>query len=155
MPTVKERLVISEFRSPIHEAVLGLLVASSHIRSALDDLMASYDLSVEQYNILRILRGVHPEGHTHGEIGKRMIDRSPDISRRITSLEGAGLAERAQAEKDRRVVYVTITQKGLDLLTTIDPQVEGFEKKIGEHFTADECERFSDLCSRFLTEDKD
>lgn len=152
MPTIKERLVVSEFRSPIHETILGLLVASSHVRSALDALMMRNGLSLEQYNILRILRGVHPKGHTHGEIGKRMIDRSPDITRRIATLENAGLVNRAKDDGDRRIVFITITQKGLDLLMKIDPELEAFEQAIGERFSAEECEKFSDICSRFLDE---
>ena len=153
MPTIKERLVVSEFRSPIHEALLGLLVASSHMRSSIDNLMGEFGISTEQYNILRILRGVYPNAHTCGEVSKRMIDRSPDITRRIDSMESAGLVSRNKSEEDKRIVMVTITEKGRELLGKIDPRVEELESTIGKRFSAEECEHFSDMCSRFLTED--
>lgn len=152
MPTIKERLVVSEFRSPIHEALLGLLVASSHVRSTFDDLMGEFGITTEQYNILRILRGVYPNSHTCGEISKRMIDRSPDITRRIDTMEAAGLVARNKSDEDRRIVMVTITPKGRDLLSKIDPTVEVLESSIGKRFSAEECEHFADLCSRFLDE---
>jgi len=153
MPTIKERLVVSEFRSPIHEALLGLLVASSHMRSTIDNLMGEYGISTEQYNILRILRGVYPNAHSCGEVSKRMIDRSPDITRRIDSMEAAGLVSRGKSEEDKRIVMILITEKGRDLLKQIDPVLEGLEANIGKRFSAEECEQFTDMCSRFLTED--
>ena len=152
MPTIKERLVVSEFRSPIHEALLGLLVASSHMRSSIDNLMSEYGISTEQYNILRILRGVFPNAHSCGEVSKRMIDRSPDITRRIDSMEAAGLVSRSKSEEDKRIVMIMITEKGRDLLKQIDPRLEELEATIGTRFSAEECEQFTDMCSRFLTE---
>jgi DNA-binding MarR family transcriptional regulator len=153
MPTIKERLVVSEFRSPIHEALLGLLVASSHMRSTIDNLMGEYGISTEQYNILRILRGVYPNAHSCGEVSRRMIDRSPDITRRIDTMEAAGLVSRSKSDEDKRIVMIMITEKGRDLLKQIDPVLEELEANIGKRFSAEECEQFTDMCSRFLAED--
>jgi DNA-binding MarR family transcriptional regulator len=85
--------------------------------------MAEYGISPKQYNILRILRGAGPNGLPVMEIGRRMIEKSPDVSRIIDRLIDLGHVKRRRQRSDRRVVLVTISDKGLDLLARMDQPV--------------------------------
>jgi DNA-binding MarR family transcriptional regulator len=88
----------------------------------LSSLLKSEDLSANQYNVLRILRGA-PNGLPCGEIGNRMITRDPDITRLLDRLEKRRLIARCRETKDRRMVVATITPDGLKLLTRMDQPV--------------------------------
>jgi DNA-binding MarR family transcriptional regulator len=94
-------------------------------------LMKAEDLSANQYNVLRILRG-SPEGLPCGEIGSRMITRDPDITRLLDRLEKRGLISRCRETKDRRMVMARITPEGLKLLARMDgPVREGHRRELG------------------------
>ena len=120
---LKKRLKQNKFSSPTQEALLNLLVASAHVAGLLDAACGEFGISQQQYNILRILRGVHPEGYPCGEIAVRMLDRAPDVTRRIDGLVKLGLVERERLEDDRRVVITKITDDGLKLLQRMDPRI--------------------------------
>jgi DNA-binding MarR family transcriptional regulator len=85
-------------------------------------LLKQYDLSPNQYNVLRILRGA-PDGLLCGEIAARMISRDPDITRLLDRLEKRGLIGRCRNDPDRRKVVVRIAADGLSLLKSLDPPV--------------------------------
>lgn len=148
--TVSERIKTKKFRSKQQEAVLAVLLAASQIRNDMGPNVFGAELSQEQYNILRILRGVFPEGHSCGEISSRMVDNSPDITRRIDALVKKGYATREKSAEDRRVVITRITQKGLDLLANLDEGVHKKESAIMSKFTADECNTLIALCEKII-----
>lgn len=148
--TVAERLKTKKFRSKEQEAVLAVLLAASQIRNDMGPNAFGEDLSQEQYNILRILRGVFPEGHSCGEISSRMVDNSPDITRRIDALVKKGYATREKSAEDRRVVVTRITQKGLDVLAKLDDNVHKKESAIMSKFTVDECNALIALCEKII-----
>ena len=85
-------------------------------------LLKREDLSSNQYNVLRILRG-SPDGLPCGEIGNRMITRDPDITRLLDRLEKRGLISRCRETKDRRMVMARIMPDGLKLLARMDEPV--------------------------------
>lgn len=140
---------MSKFEGPVQEAMLALMVTASGLRSEFDRTLATQGLTGEQFNILRILRG-QPEGHQCGEIANRMVDRSPDVTRRIDSLEKQGLVERAHSTVDRRVVNVCITQKGLDILENIEPNLKQFEQKVSEHISEADLKKLVILCEKIM-----
>lgn len=84
------------------------------------ELFKEHDLSPNQYNVLRILRGAGAEGLACGEVGERMVTRDPDITRLLDRLEKRDLVKRAREKGDRRVVTARITPAGLDLLKRLD-----------------------------------
>jgi DNA-binding MarR family transcriptional regulator len=86
------------------------------------EILRDNDLSPNQYNLLRILRGA-PEGLLCGEISARMISRDPDITRLLDRLEKRGLIGRCREDPDRRRVHVRIQDKGLALLARLDGPV--------------------------------
>ncbi len=151
---LKQRLKMSKFESPVQEATLALMAAASELRSNFDRTLAEANLTGEQYNILRILRGAGPEGHPSGEIGCRMIDRSPDITRRIDALEKQELVERERSTGDRRVVRVRITRKGLSLLDDINPKLQEFDDKLTRIMSKDDLHHLSSLCEKIIEIEK-
>ena len=140
---------MSKFEGPVQEALLALMVTASGLRSEFDRTLACHGLTGEQFNILRILRG-QPEGHQCSEIANRMIDRSPDVTRRIDSLEKEGLVEREHSKVDRRVVNVRITKKGLGALDAITPKMKEFEQKVSENLSKEELRELVALCEKFM-----
>ena len=108
------------FESIQIEAFLSLIRTSDSLLYEANAFFRRYGLTMTQYNVLRILRGAHPEGHPSLEIGRRLIKRVPDVTRLIDRLQGLGYAERVRSDEDRRVVRVRITKKGLALLKSID-----------------------------------
>lgn len=83
--------------------------------------MAKYDISMPQFNILRILRGAKEALSVH-TVKDRMIEKSPNTTRLMDKLIDKGLIDRIRCEKDRRIVYVTITEQGLNVLSEIDAE---------------------------------
>jgi len=151
--TLQKRLKMTKFESPMHEALLSLLVAASYLRSEIDRITGDFNLSSEQYNILRILKGAYPEGHACGAIAERMIDRSPDITRRIDSLEKQQLVERSRSTEDRRVVLTKITPKGIELLNELSPLLAEHQKKVAARLTEEEAHQLATLCEALIGED--
>jgi DNA-binding MarR family transcriptional regulator len=102
---------------------LDLLRTSDVLSRRIDYVLKNADLSSNQYNVLRILRG-SPEGLACGEIGSRMITRDPDITRLLDRLEKRALISRCRESKDRRMVLTRITPAGLKLLAELDEPVQ-------------------------------
>src|SRR5438128_9340170 len=121
--TLKHRLRQDRFEGPFHEAVLNVMVAAAHLRAAVERVCEQHGITEGQYNVLRILRGAHPQGHSRCEIARRMVERSPDVTRLIDRLEKHELVERARDGSDRRLSITRITRKGLQLLERMQPAV--------------------------------
>jgi MarR family transcriptional regulator, organic hydroperoxide resistance regulator len=153
--SLKNRLRMSKFESPAQEAILALMVAASELRANTDRVLSEFNLTGEQFNILRILRGAGEEGHPSGEIGCRMIDRSPDITRRLDAMEGQGLVTRERSVADRRVVQVRITQKGLALLQTIAPKMHDYEDKLTHSLSEKDMFALTEICEKLIESDRD
>ena len=81
-----------------------------------------------------------------------MIDRAPDITRRIDGLVRMGIVERARSSEDRRVVLTRITQQGLDLLQRIADESEQMETELERRLTSDEWKQLTSLCERLFSE---
>ena len=148
---LKSRLRMSKFESPAQEALLALMVTASELRTNMDRVLATAGLTGEQYNILRILRGAGADGHPSGEISCRMIDRSPDVTRRIDALEAQGLVERERSMKDRRVVRVRITEKGLAAIEAVMPSLNGFEKQVTAKLSEGDLASIAGLCEKIMS----
>lgn len=102
------------------------------------------DLSANQYNVLRILRGA-PEGLPCGEIAGRMITRDPDITRLLDRLEKRGLISRCRETRDRRMVMTRITPEGLNLLARLDEPVQEAHRKQLGHLGRERLRALSEL----------
>ncbi len=113
------------FESEFQEAGVALLRTSDQLQRRLAATVEPHGLTVQQYNVLRILRGAHPEAVPTLEIATRMIEQAPGITRLLDRLEAKKLIERVRCSKDRRRVLCTISSAGLALLAALDrPMLE-------------------------------
>src|ERR1700730_5162962 len=109
--------------SPEEALFLDLLRTSDMLSRRPAQVLKAEELSSNQYNVLRILRGA-PDGLACGEIANRMITRDPDITRLLDRLEKRSLISRCRETRDRRTVLASITPEGLNLLARLDEPVQ-------------------------------
>ena len=108
------------FRSSAHEALVGLLRTTDRVRRTLAGVVEPRGLTLQQYNVLRILRGERPAGLPTLEIAARMVEHAPGITRLLDRLEAKTLVRRQRRDDDRRQVMCRITPAGLRLLAGLD-----------------------------------
>ena len=110
--------------SPGGIAYVALLRTADRMKTYFETIVAPFDITGQQYNVLRILRGAEPEGLPTLTVAERMIERTPGITRMIDRLEAKELVRRESYPDDRRCVYCRITEKGLNLLELLDEPVD-------------------------------
>ena len=108
------------FPTPFEEAGIALLRTCDQLQRRLSSTVEPHGITLQQYNVLRILRGAHPEAVPTLEIATRMIEQAPGITRLLDRLEAKKLIQRVRCEKDRRRVLCTISAPGLALLAALD-----------------------------------
>jgi len=126
----------SKFPNEHVKALINIKYTANWLENIGNDFLKHAKISMQQYNILRILRGAG-EAVTVNTVKDRMIQKSPNATRLMDKLCDKKLLERTRCENDRRVVYVKITDKGLQLLDTIN--IEEFDKNMNK-ITNDEAE---------------
>src|ERR1700743_2555363 len=104
MPSIEELIKQDKFRNNHHKNVISLNYAANLMNRYHDDVFAKFGITGQQYNVLRILRGQHPQPVTVGLIRERMIDKMSDASRIVERLRKGGFIERITNKKDRRAV---------------------------------------------------
>jgi DNA-binding MarR family transcriptional regulator len=112
------------FSSTEEEAFLNLLRTSDCLHRAFQRRSRRWGVTSTQYNVLRILRGAHPQGLTCSAIGDRMITEVPDITRLLARMKVLKLVRQQRDKRDRRVVWTHITMSGLALLRQMDPEIQ-------------------------------
>ncbi|MBI4419870.1 MAG: MarR family transcriptional regulator [Gemmatimonadetes bacterium] len=148
--TVRERVQQRRFPSAASAGVVSLMVAADHLAQLFGAVCARHGLTGDQYNVLRILRGVHPRGHPRGEVARRCIHRSPDVTRMLDRLVGQGLAVRRRDPEDRRCSVATITEAGLALLARLDPEIEAATATATARLSRTELRQLSRLCDALV-----
>jgi DNA-binding MarR family transcriptional regulator len=148
--SVATRIQQRRWRSAADQAVVSLMVAAEHIEQAATAVWERHGITADQYNVLRILRGVHPEGHPRCEIARRMIHRAPDVTRMLDRLARQGLVARVRNPEDRRESVATITRKGLALLDRLDPDVHALQASITQGLSQQELRDMIRLCDALV-----
>ena len=111
------------FDSVADEAVVTLLATADRVRVALARVTEAHDITLQQYNVLRILRGAGEEGLPTLDIASRMIEKSPGITRLLDRLEAHRLVRRVRCPGDRRQVLCHATETARRLLAGLDRPV--------------------------------
>lgn len=145
---LKNRLKQSKFENSEQEVVLNIFVTANFLRMKNDDILGKYGLTTPQYNVLRILKGKHPEGYPRCDIISRMMDQAPDVTRLIDRLQKEDLVERFNSDIDRRLSLTRITEKGLLLLNRIKPELDEIQKLVSESLTKEERIKLSELLEK-------
>ncbi len=149
---LKQRIKQDTFSSAYQEAYLGLIVAADTLQRNSEEVCERYGITSAQYNVLRILRGVHPDGHPRCDIIDRMIHTAPDVTRLIDRLVKAGLARRGKSEEDGRLSLTFITDKGLKLLTKMQPEIETAERELASRLTKQQAKELASICELLIAE---
>ena len=134
--------------TPRQDGMVALLMAAGRVHQALEGVCDRHGITHDQYNVLRILRGVHPGGHPRYAIADRLISRSPDVTRLLNRLEGQGLVERYRSPEDQRLSMSRVTQRGLHLLGTMDPEVTTVHEAAAAGLSLGEVRQLRLLCNR-------
>lgn len=137
MGSLEEAIKQKEFKDPYNKLVVNLLYTHSYLVSAQNGVLKPYDLSPEQYNVLRILRGQNGTPITVSSIQDRMLNKMSNASRLVDKLKAKHLLERRECPSDRRQVDIIITEKGLQILDDLQKSMEGFNNKV-VNLTVDE-----------------
>lgn len=147
MGKIEDAIQQKEFKDQFNKAVVNLIYTHSYLVTAQSVLFKPHDLSPEQYNVLRILKGQNGVPTTVSSIQDRMLNKMSNASRLVEKLKMKGLVERNECPADRRQVDILITEKGLELLKTIQKQVE--ESNVQYiNLTNDEAIQLNDLLDK-------
>ncbi len=125
------------FSTPTQEVAVGLMRTADMVRRSLAAVVDPFGITVQQYNVLRILRGAGERGLPTLEIAERMIEQTPGITRLIDRLEAKKLVMRERCATDRRQVFCCITKEGLALVDRLDAPIREAEqdalRELSEH----------------------
>lgn len=124
---LEQEIKQKEFKNEYQKALINLLYTRNHLVSRMNDIFKKYQVTRQQYNVLRILRGQYPKPATINLIKDRMLDKMSDASRIVKRLYKKDLIERKQSINDGRVTEVIISNKGLELLQRMNTASEEFE----------------------------
>ncbi len=141
-----DEAIKSKFDSPQTRAFINVKYTASFLSGISNKFMSTYGMTMPQFNILRILRGAN-EAMAVNTIKDRMVEKSPNTTRLMDKLIDKELISRERCENDRRVVYVRITEKGLDLLAKIDVALKKTDLQPGK-LTDEEANTLSDLLDK-------
>jgi DNA-binding MarR family transcriptional regulator len=120
--SIEEEIKQEKFSSPHQKAVINLIYTANWLTSRQQDFFKPYNITGQQFNILRILKGQHPKTISATEIKLRMLDKNSDVSRLLDRLVAKNLIVKKACPNDRRAADVSITEEGLSLLKAIDKQ---------------------------------
>lgn len=109
-----------QFESAFHKTAVNILFTSSWLYNLNALRLKPFDITPEQFNVLRILRGSHPDTMMLSDISRRMLDKSSNATRLLDKLCRKGLTERKKCKSNRRKVDISITPSGLQMLSKID-----------------------------------
>lgn len=124
-------ILLSDSRDDHQKALNNIFYTYYYLVDKINDQFKKYDITRQQFNVLRILKVLQPEYASVNLIKARMLDKMSDVSRIVERLRLKGLVLRQSAVKDKRSVEVIITPKGLTLLDSIDPELDLLGKLVG------------------------
>jgi DNA-binding MarR family transcriptional regulator len=122
--TIEEEIKQTKFRNGRQKASLNILYTANWLQSLHNDFFRSFGITNQQFNILRILRGQHPQTISGTAIRSRMLDQNSDVSRLVDRLVSKSLVVKNPSPCDKRSADILILDKGLQLLAKIDEKIE-------------------------------
>ncbi len=135
------------FSSEYEKLEVNLIYTYNWARDTKSKYFKDFDVTAQQYNVLRILRGRFPKPYSTSEIRDRMLDKMSDASRIVDRLFAKGYLDRKSCEKDRRLVDVVINKKGLGLLKEMDERIQASAKEF-QNLSGDEVSNLNELLDK-------
>jgi len=145
---LEEELKMKQFESPHHRTLLNIMFTSSWLADRMSAITKPYDISEQQYNVLRILRGQKGKPVNLMDIQDRMLHKTSNATRLVEKLRQKGLVERVLCEQNRRKVEISITKSGLGLLTDLDPILSNKDTEMFKTLTNKEASLLGDLLDK-------
>jgi DNA-binding MarR family transcriptional regulator len=130
MSNLEKLITQKTFENENQRGLISLIFIGNWITSRHQQFFKRYGITMQQFNILRILRGQHPQAASINILKERMLDKMSDVSRLVERLRKADLVERKNSEMDRRAVDVRINDKGLQLLKLIDTEIKQLDSTL-------------------------
>lgn len=134
------------------KVILNIMYTQNVILDHFNELIKPYDLSGEQYNVLRILRGQKGNPANMCVIQERMLAKTSNTTRLVDKLLLKDFVTRNVCPGNRRKIEVLITQKGLDVLKELDPKVDAHERTFAENISTEELELLNKLLEKYRTQ---
>ena len=144
---IDDEIQSSKFENNYQKAVINISYTYSWINSLSRNLFEKHNITVQQFNILRILRGQYPNPATVNLLKERMIDKMSDASRIVDRLVQKGLVSRCTNTKDRRAVDIRISEQGLKILAIMDDEFK-IKDLLKDNLTEEEAGQLSDLLDK-------
>lgn len=145
---IEDAIKQKKFTSEFQKAHINILYTSAWMIQQSSSILKPYNISWQQFNLLRILRGMHPEPANIKVLTERMIDKMSNCSRLVEKLKQKGLVERSECPEDRRRVNVVITESGLDLLAEASEELDNHLLSTRQYLTSDEAALLNDLLDK-------
>ena len=143
---IEEEIKQQKFKTPLQKAVLNLLYTTSWMQGKQKDIFKTFGITLQQFNILRILRGQHPNSTSATEIKSRMLDKNSDVSRLLDRLLAKKVITKRVSSNDKRAADVNLTEEGLELLRAIDKKQHQIDSVL--LLSDDEAVMLSDLLDK-------
>lgn len=140
---LEDELKQPRFKDEYQRAMLNIIFTGSWLEVRTNQVLKPFDLSSQQFNVLRILRGSRPRPLNLLDIQERMMDKMSNATRLVEKLRQKGLLTRKQCDQNRRKVEIEITDKGMELLGTLDPLMEELHKSFSGKLTVEEANRIN------------
>jgi DNA-binding MarR family transcriptional regulator len=147
MPAIESEVKQEKFQSEFQKAAVNILFTGSWLYNLNATFLKSFDITPEQFNVLRILRGSHPKPMMLADITSRMIDKNSNATRLVEKLRVKGLVKREICRSNRRQVDISITDKGLTLLTRIDRSSDSWQSTL-KNLTKSEAQQLNFLLDK-------
>ena len=148
---IEEAIQQPKFDNERHKALVNILYTHNYLINNISEELKSFDITRQQFNVLRILKGQHPKGITILLIRERMLDKLSDASRIVDRLQKKGYVNKTASKDDRRAVTVKISKKGLGLIQRLEPASSNFNEMLNQ-LTKKEASLLSDLLDKIRVE---
>ena len=144
---IEKEIASNKFENNHQKAIVNLIYTYGWITNLLRQRLNKHKITLQQYNILRILRGSYPSPATINLLKERMLDKMSDASRIVKRLVQKELVQRCVNEKDRRAVDILISEKGLSMLQKLDTEMSSRDI-LNENITEEEAAHLSSLLDK-------
>lgn len=121
------------FRSLEEEVILSIAHTAEYLAAAISSVLKSSDLTMTQYNVLRILRGAGSEGLSCSEVSERMVTKESDVTRLLDRVEARGFISRERPASNRRIVVARISDEGMSVLAQLDQPIDELNRNLVGH----------------------
>lgn len=152
MPTIEELIKTKPYKDPHQRAFINIIYTGSWLVGKLNQVMKPYGITEPQYNVLRILKGQHGNAINLFEIQSRMVQPMSNVSRLIDKLLNKGFVSRTERKENRRMVDISITDKGLQLIDDLEEPIQKTFKKINDNLKKEEARQLAEWLDQLRNE---